>query len=105
MSFSKRSVDFGKVKKGEKREFTYTFTNHGTVPLEVDLISSCDCTTIHFDYKPYRPGETGLVKVVFDSAEKDGPETVEIEILLKNTLPGTDIPIIEKLEYSFDIIK
>ena len=105
MDFDRRLVDFGKVKKGEKREFTYTFTNTGDTTLEVDLISSCDCTTVGFDYKPYKPGESGQIRIIFDSSEKDGSELIDIEILLKNTLPGTDIPIIEHLEYSFDIAK
>ncbi|MBK7410293.1 MAG: DUF1573 domain-containing protein [Saprospirales bacterium] len=105
MTFAQRSFDLGKVKKGEKRSLTYTFTNQGDQPLEVDLISACDCTTIDFNYKPYQPGESGVIKVVFDSAEKDEAETIDIDILLKNTLPGTDIPIIERIEYSFDIVK
>ena len=105
MVFAQRSVDFGKVKRGEKREYTYTFTNEGELPLEVDLISACDCTAVDFNYKPYKPGEKGEIRIVFDSSEKDAPETIEIEILLKNTLPGTDIPIIEKLSYTFDIVR
>jgi hypothetical protein len=102
-AFQERSVDFGAVKKGEKRTFTYAFTNLGDTPLEVDLISACDCTEVEFDYRPYKPGESGTIHIVFDSAEKDEPEVIQIDILLKNTFPGTDIPIIERLEYSFSI--
>ncbi|MBK7334760.1 MAG: DUF1573 domain-containing protein [Saprospirales bacterium] len=105
MTFPQRSVDFGKVKKGDKREYTYTFTNLGDTPLEVDLISACDCTTVEFDYRPYKPGESGRIKIIFDSTEKDEAETIDIDILMKNTLPGTDIPIIERVEYKFDIVK
>lgn len=105
MVFQQRSVDFGPVKKGETRKHTYSFTNLGDVPLEVELISACDCTSVDFDYKVYKPGESGLIHIVFDSEEKDEPETIDIDILLKNTLPGTDIPIIERLEYSFSIVK
>ncbi|MCB9284959.1 MAG: DUF1573 domain-containing protein [Lewinellaceae bacterium] len=105
MSFAQRSFDLGKVKKGEKRSLTYTFTNLGDQVLEVDLISACDCTTVDYDYKPVNPGESGVIKMVFDSSEKEEAETINIDILLKNTLPGTDVPIIERLEYSFDIIK
>lgn len=105
MAFEGRTVDFGSVKKGEKRTHVYTFANMGDAVLEVDLISACDCTTVEFDYKPYKPGETGTIKIIFDSAEKDEPETIDIDILLKNTMPGTDIPIIERLAYSFSIVK
>jgi peptidoglycan-associated lipoprotein len=105
MQFKSRTVDFGKVKKGEKREHVYSFTNEGDTPLEVELISACDCTEVFFEYKTYKPGESGLIRIVFDSAEKDEAEVIDIDILLKNTFPGTDIPIIERLAYSFDIIK
>jgi peptidoglycan-associated lipoprotein len=105
MQFENRIVDFGKVKKGEKREYTYIFTNQGDTPLTVDLISACDCTTVDFDYKTYKPGESGRINIIFDSAEKDEAETIDIDILLRNIHPGTDIPIIERLAYSFDIIK
>ena len=105
MTFPQRTFDLGNVKKGEKRSLTYTFTNLGDQVLEVELISACDCTTVDYDYKPVRPGETGVIRMVFDSSEKDEAETINIDILLKNTFPGTDIPIIERLEYSFDITK
>jgi len=105
MSFEQRAFDLGAVKKGEKRAFEYTFTNRGDELLEVDLISACDCTEVEYDYKPIPPGGSGTIKMVFDSAEKDEAETISVDILLKNMLPGTDIPIIERLEYSFEIIK
>lgn len=106
MQFDTRRVDFGKVKKGEKREHTFRFINMGTAPLVIDLISACDCTTVTYDQgKAYQPGESGSIHIVFDSTEKDASETVGIELFLKNTIPGTDVPIMEELEYSFDLIK
>jgi peptidoglycan-associated lipoprotein len=107
MHFEERVIDFGPVKKGEKRSTAFTFTNKGDAPLQIDIITSCDCTTLEYDaYKTYAVGESGTISVVFDSTEKDASETdVDIDIILKNTFPGTDIPILERLQYTFQIVE
>ena len=46
------------------------------------------------------------IKAVFDSSEKDYGELIDIEIILDQSEPGPDdIPIFEKLYYSFEIEK
>ncbi len=105
MDFEQRVIDLGEVKKGEKRTFTYKFTNRGDVPLEIELISSCDCTSVEYDEGPYPPGASGVLKVTFDSTEKDESEEVTIDIILKNEEPGKHIPIIEQLAYRFTLVK
>ena len=105
MVFEKRTVDFGKVKKGEKREYTYEFVNKGDVPLTIDVVSVCECTTAEWTEKPVKPGETGKIHIIFDSESKDQAETIELEIFLENKEIDTGYPIIERLQYMFDIIK
>lgn len=106
MQFKERKVDFGPVKKGEQRYFTYEFTNIGDTDLIISTWVACECTTVDATLdKRYRPGETGTIDVTFDSTEKDDFEVITIDILLENTEPGSDRPIIEKLQYQFDITK
>lgn len=105
MVFEKRMVDFGKVKKGEKREYTYEFVNKGDVPLTIDVVSVCECTTAEWTEKPVKPGESGKIHIIFDSESKDQAETIELEIFLENKETDTGYPIIERLQYKFDIIK
>lgn len=108
MTFDKRELDLGVVKKGDKREFSYKFTNQGDVPLSVSIITACECTTTNVGDivgKTFKPGEGGEIKAIFDSKEKDYSELIDIEIILDQTLPGSDIPIFEKLYYKFDIEK
>jgi len=105
MDFEQRVIDLGEVKKGEKRTFTYKFTNRGDVPLEIEMISSCDCTTVEYDDRPYQPDESGVLKVTFDSTEKEESEEVTIDIILKNEEPGKRVPIIEQLAYRFTLVK
>ena len=105
MQFSKRYVDFGKVKKGEKRYHTYEFVNRGTVDLVIETATACECTTVDYSTKPVKPGEKGYIKIVFDSTEKDVNETIDIDILLQNNEPETGNPIMEMLRFTYDLVK
>jgi len=104
MTFNTRMIDLGTVKKGEKRSFSYTFTNTGTAPLQIDLISACDCTTTDYPSKKIKPGEKGTIKVVFDSSEKEESEVIDIDIFLaQNDEKGN--PRVEMIQYKFDLTK
>lgn len=104
MDFDQRKVALGKVKKGEKREFDYTFTNKGKVPLTISIITACECTTTDYSTEPVAPGETGKIHVLFDSTEKDYDEIIDVTVMLENS-DADGNPIIENLEYSFEIEK
>ena len=68
------------------------------------LIQACECTTIeHDNSKVYAPGESGTLGVTFDSASKDVAEIIGIDIFLEQSHPVTERPVIELVEYSFDI--
>lgn len=65
--------NFGKVADGEKVEYNYRFKNTGTKPLViVEAHASCGCTVPQKPEKPVLPGETGYIKVVFDSKGRTG---------------------------------
>lgn len=107
MDFAQRTKTLGAVKKGQKREFSYTFTNRGTGNVVIDLISACDCTTTNQDElvgKVFKPGQSGTIKVVFDSTEKDASETIDIDIYLRSN-DNKGNPIFEVLQYSFELTK
>ncbi len=104
--FDKELVELGRVKKGEKREMSYSFTNIGNQPIEIELISSCECTTLEWpQFRVFKPGEKGTIKATFDSSEKEISETTDIEIILKQHDPKTRNPIVYILKYSFELIK
>jgi peptidoglycan-associated lipoprotein len=105
MQFNRRELDLGKVKKGEKLEFTFEFTNKGDADLKIAIISACDCTTTDYSTDPVKPGESGKIKVTFDSTDKTESETIDVDIILENTMPGKESPIIERLQYKFELIK
>lgn len=104
MHFDQRKIALGKVKKGESRRFEYTFVNRGDVPLKIAMITACECTTTEYSTDAVAPGESGVITVIFDSSEKDEEETIDVTILLDN-VDADGHPIIENLEYHFDIEK
>jgi peptidoglycan-associated lipoprotein len=105
MTFERRVLDIGKVKRGEKRSFSYRFTNKGDTAMKISLISACDCTTTDYPVRTIKPGETGEIEVIFDSTEKEESETIDVDIFLENTIPGTEEPIVEMLQYKYELIK
>jgi peptidoglycan-associated lipoprotein len=104
LDFVTRTTSFGTVKKGDKKEFDFIFANKGKVEARIDTYSACDCTTVTFPRKVIPPGEVGVVHVVFDSSEKEEGEKIVIDIFLENEDEEGN-PIIEKVEYTFDISK
>ncbi len=105
MTFDRVYHDFGEIKKGEKRETTFHFTNTGTVDLEIEIVTACHCTTLDYSTLPVPPGGKGQISMLFDSTEKVESEELDITIILKNTNPENGYPIVEELKYSFELIK
>ena len=67
------AYDFGKVTDGEIVEYNYRFKNTGTKPLIVTNVSaSCGCTVPEKPEQPIKPGETGFIKVKFNSEHRVG---------------------------------
>jgi len=91
MKFEKESHDFGKIKQGDKASYDFKFTNNGKSPLIItDAVASCGCTTPEWPKTPVKPGESGLIKVVFNSAGKTGLQDKQITITA-NTVPAQNM--------------
>ncbi len=106
LTFDKKMIELGPVHKGDKREMTFQFANTGNQPVEIELITSCECTTLDYpQYKTFKPGEKGVIKALFDSKEKEIGETTDIDVILKQSDPKTHHPIHYILQYKFDLTK
>jgi len=74
--------DFGKVAEGTKVIFDYRFKNTGKKPLVVSsATASCGCTVPEKPEEPIKPGEIGILKVVFNTAERPGPAHKTINVI------------------------
>ncbi|WP_299818664.1 DUF1573 domain-containing protein [uncultured Pontibacter sp.] len=104
ISFAETSYDFGTVKQGEVVEHTFKFTNTGKSPLVIEsATATCGCTVPDKPDKPIAPGETGEIKVNFNSTGKAGMQAPVItvrantvpnitQVTLKGTVEANNIP-------------
>ncbi len=80
--------DFGKVTDGEKVVYSYRFKNTGKNPLIITSAApSCGCTVADKPEQPVKPGETGVIKVVFNSQGRVGAADKEVRVV-SNAFPA-----------------
>jgi hypothetical protein len=85
------TYSFGKVTDGEKVEYNYRFKNTGKHPLVIlTATASCGCTVPEKPEEPIKPGETGFLKVVFNSQGRVGDVHKEITVV-SNAYPAFPI--------------
>lgn len=90
MAFADQEHDFGTISEGDKVSYNFEFKNTG----EADLIisqakGSCGCTVPEFPKEPVKPGESGKIKVTFNSAGKPGDQHKSVTITA-NTANATE---------------
>lgn len=88
-SAEKMEVNFGEVEyKGDGvREFV--FTNVGNEPLLItNAKGSCGCTVPEWPKEPIRPGQTGVIKIKYDTS-RSGPISKTVTITT-NEVNGKD---------------
>jgi hypothetical protein len=91
IKFEKDSYNFGKIKQGDKVSYNFKFTNTGKTPLIIsNAVASCGCTTPEWPKEPVKPGDSGVIKVTFNSAGKQGLQDKLITIT-SNTVPSTTL--------------
>jgi hypothetical protein len=79
--FTEEVHNFGTIKQGDKVEYEFVFTNAGNEPLVITSAQgSCGCTVPEWPKEPVRKGETGKIKVTFNSAGKQGMQDKTITI-------------------------
>lgn len=82
--------DFGTITSGEVVSHSFKFKNSGDGVLIIkDVIPSCGCTTSKLSSKILKPGEEGLIEVVFDSKSWYGSQ-------YKSVTLRTNSPIMDK---------
>lgn len=68
IEFKSKEINYGEVEKGSDGYRTIEFVNTGTAPLVISRVkSSCGCTVAEKPEKPIMPGETGKIKVHYNT--------------------------------------
>ena len=95
MVFPVSEQDFGTIVQGTSVNLVYKFTNEG----ESDLIissakGSCGCTIPTWPKKPFKPGESGEIEVVFNSQGKKDLQNKKVYITA-NTSPANNVIVLK----------
>lgn len=79
--FDETIYDFGVIKQGESVKYDFKFKNVGRSPLIIsDATATCGCTVPEYPTTPIKPGESGVIKVVFNSTGKEGMQDKVVTI-------------------------
>ena len=84
-------LNFGTISQGEKVKQRFKFKNVGKSNLIIsNAKGSCGCTVPLWPKQPIKPGQEGIIEVVFDSNGKQGRQSKTIT-LVANTVPNTKV--------------
>ncbi|NQV02460.1 MAG: DUF1573 domain-containing protein [Bacteroidia bacterium] len=88
ITFEEDEHNFGRIIEGETVSFNFAFTNTGKRDLLIaDVSTSCGCTVPSYPKSAIRPGESGVVKIAFNSQGRKGYQTKTI-VVVANTQPN-----------------
>lgn len=88
ITFDQDTYEFGDIIQGEKVSHDFSFTNTGKHDLVISAAHpSCGCTVADFPKEPIKPGESGVIKVVFNSAGKSNKQ-MKVIYVVANTVPS-----------------
>jgi hypothetical protein len=87
LTFDKTEHDFGKIVEGETVSCEFKFTNTGKADLVIlNVSTSCGCTVPSYPKNAILPGESGVIKVAFNSHGKRGQQNKNV-VVNANTQP------------------
>lgn len=91
IEFAEMEFDYGTVNSGDEVTKEFAFKNTGKEPLILrDVKASCGCTTPEWPKEPLSPGESGIIKAVFNTAGKSGNQVKTITVQA-NTTPSETV--------------
>jgi len=114
--FKQDTWDFGRTKLGKDLIHTFVFTNNGTEILKIEKIyTSCGCTATRLSKKRYKAGESGELKVTFNTrgyegevskyiyVESNDPKQPNKMLTVSASIDVPPRPKIELSQYSIDL--
>lgn len=81
MDFADTTHNFGQMHEGESATYEFRFKNNGKTPLVISTAAgSCGCTVADYPKDPVPPGQSGVMKVTFNSTGKQGHQEKSVTI-------------------------
>ena len=99
ISFEHGMYNFGTITQGDKVNYAFKFKNTGKTPLIItDAIATCGCTIPEKPKDPVKPGESGVIKVVFNSTGKLGMQDKVVTISSNGNPATTEVHLIGEVK-------
>ena len=93
IEFESETVDYGEIEQGSNGLREFVFKNTGDAPLLIEKVtSSCGCTVPEKPEGPVQPGETGIIKVKYDT-KRVGPIRKTITVYSNADTPTKAVKI------------
>ena len=97
IKFVNELLSFETVKEGVMVGAQFIFENIGTRPLEVELVSACECMNIKWPHEEILPGESGLIEIDYDTRSYKGDMVKDIDVIFSN-LDGKGYPLVKQVK-------
>jgi hypothetical protein len=95
INFDRSEHDFGTINEGDVVETTFEFKNTGKKELIIySAKATCGCTVPEYPKEPILPGESGTIRVKFNSSGKPNNQMKEVT-LTTNTFNGVEKVLIK----------
>lgn len=99
IAFKEREHNLGRLNEGEKVIAWFDYTNVGNAGLIIqDIKAGCGCTVPEWKDRPLSPGDSAVVKVVFDSRGKHGIQNIPVTIISNSANGNEQLRIFAKVE-------
>jgi Protein of unknown function (DUF1573) len=96
--FNQEFIHFDTVVEGELLRYQFAFSNlNSKQPLEIDIVSACDCIATEWTTDPVQPGFMGFVEITLDTKAMRGPISKDVDVVFKNT-DGKGYPLVKQLK-------
>lgn len=96
LRFEKKTVDLGRIERGEVASDTVRFINAGEQPLVIQRIhTDCGCTTADYTREPVGSGESGYIVVSFNSKNYEAGKFHKSVRIKSNALNYREIIYVE----------
>ena len=94
ITFQEDRFAFGDIHQGDIVEHVFTFENTGNEVLIITNVqTTCGCTAPEWPRDPVAPGQTGDIRVVFNSTGKMGRQNKVITVISNASNPRSQVAI------------
>ncbi len=83
LQFEEEVYDFGTIKDDSNLVVNFEFKNIGVSNLEIKKANAdCGCTTVKFEKKEVKPGESGIIEIVYSPISNNDSGSISKNIAL-----------------------